>query len=471
MGARLVTRRCLALAFGILTGCAGPTDVLVIRGVTVIDGTGALPQSDMTVVVENGRIAAVGGADDVRIGGTARVVDGRGKYIIPGLWDMHVHLRDLGGTLPLFVVNGVTTVRDMGSVLEETVALREAVDRGAIPGPRILTSGMAVESRKWVAQYVELMRELGTPQDEIDDFLRSRILVGDTLEARAVVDSLRAGGADFIKIRHAESPEVFAALATAAREAGTHLAGHYVWILGLGESAALGQRSIEHNVLPGFDRRSAEEQQAIFDELRRSGTHLVPTLVTNVAETLPLDSVRRVVEDRDGRIDPRNRYVSRAIRRSWTEAVELNARDSERPPPEVIRQMMDGSNAFLRDARAAGVGVLAGTDVPTTGTFIGFSLHDELEALVEVFGMTPMEVLRSATALPAAFMGLEASVGTIEPGKLADLVLLGADPLADIANTRRIELVIAQGRVYDRPGRDRLLRSIAASVATPDEER
>jgi imidazolonepropionase-like amidohydrolase len=466
-----MTRRCLALAVGTLIGCAGPADVLVIRDVTVIDGTGALPMSDMTVVVEDGRITAVGASDDVRIGGTARVVDGRGKYLIPGLWDMHVHLRDLDGTLPLFVVNGVTTVRDMGSVLEETVALREAVDRGAIPGPRILTSGMAVESRKWVTQYVALRRELGATQDEIDDFLRTRILVGDTLEARAVVDSLLAGGADFIKIRHAESPEVFAALGTAAREAGTHLAGHYVWIIGLGESATLGQRSIEHNVLPGFDRRSAEEQQAIFEELRRSGTQLVPTLVTNVAETIPVDSVRRIAEDRDGRIDPRNRYVSHGIRRSWTAAAELNARDSERPPPEVIRQMMDGSNAFLREARAAGVGMLAGTDAPTTGTYFGFSLHDELEALVQVFGMTPMEALRSATALPAAFMGVEASVGTVAPGKRADLVLLDADPLADIANTRRITLVIAEGRVYDRSRLDELLRSIAASIETPEDER
>ncbi len=127
-------------------------------------------------------------------------------------------------------------------------------------------------------------------------------------------------------------------------------------------------------------------------------------------------------EDADGSIDPRNRYVSGKIRRGWIETVAMNAADEERPPPEVIQQMITSSNQFLNEAREAGVKMLAGTDVPTTGTFLGFSLHDELALLVETYGMTPMEALRSATAVPAAFMGMDAEVGTIEVGKRADLV-------------------------------------------------
>jgi len=463
-------RRFLILGAVALIGCTEAEDVLVIRDVTVIDGTGSRPQGGMTVVVAQGRISAIGAADFVRYPRSARRIDGTGKYLIPGLWDMHVHLRDLEGTLPLFVVNGVTSVRDMGSVLEETVALRAQVEAGTVVGPRILTSGPAVESASWMAQYVELMRAQGADEGKVAAFLRTRIIVGDTLAARAAVDSLTAQGADFIKIRHAESPAVFAALGAAAAAAGTHLAGHYVWILGLGESAALGQRSIEHNVLPGFNGRSPEQQQAIFDALRRHGTHLVPTLVTNAAETMPLDDVRALAEDRRGTIDSRNRYVSGAIRRSWLETVELNARDAERPPPEIIRQMMAGSNAFLREAQRAGVTMLAGTDVPTTGTFLGFSLHDELALLVATYGLTPMEALRSATALPAAFMGLDATVGTIAVGKRADLVLLDADPLAAIGNTRRIDVVIAHGRLFDRATREQMLRDIAARMAARDSE-
>ena len=460
----------VSLAIALSFGCDGQQDALVIRNVTVIDGTGAGPEPDMTVVIERRRIRTVGTEGSVRYPSSARVIDGTGKYLVPGLWDMHVHLRDLDGTLPLFIINGVTTVRDMGSELEKTVALREQVEAGALVGPRIRTSGMMVESSSWVAQYVDLMREQGADEQAVEEFLRTRIMVGDPQEAAAVVDSLTALGADFIKIRHAESPEVFAAIADAAADAGTHLVGHYVWILSLEESADAGQRSIEHNVLPGFNERTPEQKRDIFDALLRNDTHLVPTLVTNSAETLPFENVLAIVEDTEGALDSRNRYVSRAIRQRWIETVAVNSADTERPPPEVIQQMMTGSNQFLAEARSAGVKMMAGTDVPTTGTFFGFSLHDELALLVGTYGMTPMEALRSATAIPAVFMGMDAEVGTIEAGKWADLVLLDADPLADIRNTRRIDTVIADGRVYDSATRERLLSEIEAVVAATGAE-
>ena len=456
----------LILGLAVSSGCTADPEFLAIRNVTVIDGTGAGPKTGMTVVIAQSQISAIGTDGSVDYPSSARVIDGTGKYLIPGLWDMHVHLRDLGETLPLFVINGVTTVRDMGSEVQKTVVLRQQIEAGVLVGPRIKTSGMMVESSSWVAQYVDLMRDQGACDQEVEEFLRTRILVGDPDRARVIVDSLTALGADFIKIRHAESPEVFAAIAEAATDAGTHLVGHYVWILSLEETADGGQRSIEHNILPGFNERSPEQKREIFDALLRNDTHLVPTLVTNAAETQPIETVGAIVEDAEGSIDVRNRYVSRKIRRGWIETVELNAADEERPPPEVIRQMMASSNQFLDEARLAGVKMMAGTDVPTTGTYFGFSLHDELTLLVETFGMTPMEALRSATAVPATFMGLDAEVGTIVVGKRADLVLLDADPLADIRNTRRIDTVISHGRVFDRETRERLLEEIEASIAS-----
>ena len=456
----------LIVGLAVSSGCTADAEVLVIRDVTVIDGTGAAPETGMTVVIAQSQISAIGTEGSVDYPSSARVIDGTGKYLIPGLWDMHVHLRDLEGTLPLFIVNGVTTVRDMGSQLEKTVALREQIEAGVLVGPRIKTSGMMVESSSWVAQYVELMREQGTNERKVEEFLQTRILVGDPAQARAIVDSLTALGADFIKIRHAESPEVFAAIAEAAVAAGTDLVGHYVWILSLEESADGGQRSIEHNILPGFNDRSPEQKREIFDALLRNDTHLVPTLVTNTAETQSFETVNAIVEDTGGAIDARNRYVPGKIRRGWIETVAMNAADEERPPPEVIQQMIASSNQFLDEARLAGVKMMAGTDVPTTGTFFGFSLHDELALLVETYGMTPMEALRSATAVPAAFMGMAAEVGTIEVGRRADLVLLDADPLANIGNTRRIDTVIATGRVYDRETRELQLNEIEASIAS-----
>jgi len=438
---------------------------VVIRNVTVIDGTGSDPQTSMTVVIEESKISAIDKEGSIEPASSARVIDGTGKYLIPGLWDMHVHLRDLDGTLPLFIVNGVTTVRDMGSELKKTVELREQIDAGKLVGPRIKTSGMMIESSSWMAQYIELMHEQGADQKAVEKFLRTRIMVGDPREAREAVNSLIALGADFIKIRHAESPEVFAAIAEAAENAGTHLVGHYVWILSLDECANGGQRSIEHNIFPGFNEKTFEQKQEIFDALLRNDTHLVPTLVTNAMETLPLEKVRAIIGDTIGDIDSRNRYVSREIRQSWHETVELNAADKERPPPESIAQMIDSSNQFLSEARRAGVKMMAGTDTPTTGTFFGFSLHDELALLVETYGMTPMEALRSATALPAAFMGKDSEVGTIEVGKRADLVLLDANPLVDVTNTRQIHTVIAHGRVFDRATLEQLLHKISRECA------
>jgi len=436
----------------------------VIRDVTVIDGTGAAAQPGMTVVIQEGRISEVGAAASVRYPSSAEVIDGAGKYLIPGLWDSHVHLRDLEGTLPLFIVNGVTTVRDMGSQLPNTLALRARIESGDLVGPRIKTSGPIVESASWLGQYVDLMRAQGADEEGVQKFLSTRIAVADTVQARQVVDSLIAEGADFIKIRHAESPEVFATVGAAAAEAGTHLAGHYVWILSLEASADGGQRTVEHNIFPGFVSRTPAQKREIFDALLRNEVYLTPTLVTNAMQTAPFERAGALAADSAGVIDPRNRYVSGAIRASWIETVEMNAADEERPPPGVIAQMIAGSNRFIVEAREAGVRILAGTDSPTTGTFFGFSLHDELALLVSTYGMTPMEALRSATALPAELMGLSEELGTIEAGKRADLVLLDADPLEDIENTKQIDAVIAGGRVFDRAERETMLNQIEEHV-------
>ena len=460
----------LTLAVSLWLGCAQPPDLVVIRDVTVIDGTGAAPRSGMSVVVEGRRITAIAGVDSVRYPTTARVIDGTGKYLIPGLWDMHVHLRDLDGTLPLFVVNGVTAVRDMGSDLANTLTTRRRIEAGEVVGPRIWTAGLAVESRSWLTQYVDLMREQGADEAKVAQFLRTRIAAGDTAEAQAVVDSLVALGADFIKVRHAESPAVLKALGAAASEAGVRLVGHYVWVTSLEVSARAGQRSIEHNILPGFKQKSPEEKHGIFAALLEHDTRLTPTLVTNESQTMSFDRLLALAEDRAGSIDYRNRYVSRSIRESWLETIEMNAADDERPPPEIIQQMIDDSNAFLREARAAGVKMLAGTDVPTTVTFVGFSLHDELELLVDTYGLSPMEALQSATADAAAFLDMDEDVGTIAEGKRADLILLDANPLANIANTRRIDTVIADGRVFDRAAREQLLFEIESAVAAAQAE-
>jgi imidazolonepropionase-like amidohydrolase len=462
------TRRWLWLLWAgalFVAACEEGPPAVVISNTTVIDGSGGPPRSGMTVVIEGDRIRAVEPAGPFRFPRPARVIDGTDKYLIPGLWDMHVHLRDTEGTLPLFLVNGVTSVRDMGSDVQTTRTLKTQIEAGLMIGPRILTPGLMLESSEWLAQYVDLMRKQGYP-DEVEAFVRTRISASSPAEGVAAVDSLVALGVDFLKIRHAASRETYLAIADAAAGHGLKLTGHYLWIVSLIETAEAGQRSVEHNIFPGFNERSAEEKQEIFKALVTNDTHLVPTLVAGQKEARGAEFVRAIVDEVEGTVDPRNRYVAGAIRESWRTTRAMNEKDEGRPPDEVIRGMVEASNQFLRQAHEAGVKIMAGTDAPTTATYFGFSLHDELALLVDTFGFTPMEALRSATAIPAVFMGLEGERGTIEPDRLADLVLLEADPLVDIANSRRIDTVIMDGRVIDSATRLEILGDIEASISS-----
>jgi imidazolonepropionase-like amidohydrolase len=199
---RIVAPVVLLTSVALSVGCGRSGDTLVIRNATIIDGTGTAPRPRMTVIVERGRISEIGEAGRSRHPRSARVIDGTGKYLIPGLWDMHVHLRDLEGTLPLFVVNGVTSVRDMGSDFETTAALREQVESGVVWGPRIKTPGRMLESAAWLDQYVDLLRNQGF-EEQAESFLQRRIRTDNPTESVQVVETLAASGVDFVKIRHA----------------------------------------------------------------------------------------------------------------------------------------------------------------------------------------------------------------------------------------------------------------------------
>ena len=156
------------------------------------------------------------------------------------------------------------------------------------------------------------------------------------------------------------------------------------------------------------------------------------------------------IKDEEGEVDFRNIYVEPSIRKNWLETHHLNQLDKERPPVKIIKNMLDESNEFLREAYHSGVFFMAGTDAPVTSIFNGFSLHDELKLLVEKLGLSPFEALQSATIIPAKFMNMDADLGSIEKGKLADLVLLDENPLIDITNTRKINNIIYDGKLINR---------------------
>lgn len=423
---------------------------LAITHVTVIDGTDSMPRYDQTVVVRGNRIVSVAPSAMARIPPGARVVEGSGKYLIPGLWDMHVHTTVVRGrdVLPLYVANGVTGVRDMAGDWDTLTAWRRDIAQGRLVGPRIVASG---------------------PYLEGDLIPIPHILARTPDEARAAVDSLVRMGVDFVKVHGRLTPETYYAIARRARERGIPFTGHVPRTVGAGNASDSGQRSIEHlltipvdctpaesvalrprfTVQAALGRCSSEDVAPLYARFVRNGTWVTPTFTAQYeiaawpSRALPGDSLAHYLPD------SLRRYV----------AAIFPMPDSIPPgADEVGYAVLAKRIAQVAAMHRAGVRILAGTDAPLRNSPPGFGLHEELTLLARG-GLSPIDILRAATLEPARYLGALDSLGTIEPGKLADLVLLDANPLTDIRNTRRIAAVIANGQLFDAKDRDRLLRS------------
>jgi imidazolonepropionase-like amidohydrolase len=455
----------LSLAACCLTACvAGPrqpdtpvTDdrPFAFTHVSIVDGTSPTPRADRTVVIRGNRIVAEGPADSARIPAGARVVDGRGKFLIPGLWDMHVHTVMPGGreVLALYIANGVTGVRDMAGDWATLIAWRREIARGFLVGPRIIASG---------------------PYLEGGDVPIPHLLVKTPADAHPAVDSLVRLGVDFVKVHSQLTRESYFAIARAARARRISFGGHVPRTVGAADASDSGQRSIEHlltipnqctpqdsaALLPRFTvqaalgRCSSEDLAPLFARFVRNDTWIVPTLSAQLEialwpkRELPGDTVARYLPD------SLKRYVA-----------EIFPMVPDVPPnADVVgRALFAKRLAIVGAMHRAGVHILPGTDAPLRNSPPGFGLHGELSNLV-LSGLSPFAVLRAATIEAARFLGMEDSLGTVQAGKLADLVLLEGDPLSDIHNARRTVMVVANGRVYDvrRDAAGRLVRAVRA---------
>ena len=456
MPARLTT----ALAWVVLSGAAaacmparpGQEGSLAIRNVTVIPMTGPDAVPSQTVVVRDGRIAQIGDVREVRIPASATVIDGTGKYLIPGLFEMHAHTsKTRASALGLYVVHGVTTIRDQGSEHAEVLRWRREIRAGTRVGPRMLIAGPYLESLR----NIERMRR-DPPESRVEPFERARVPVGSPADARRVIDSLARLELDHFKVRTVQDRETYLALAAAAHAHGKRLVGHVTF-----SSPALfleaGQDGIDHGFPIGIDSLPREERMAFWRELAARDVGVVPTLVTATESVFrPLEYYQRLVSDSTAAVHPLRPYLSAFTILDWREQVEEVTPQRrayfERYWPIALKHM--------REMREAGVRLMAGSDVAVLNIFPGASLHEELRLFVDSVGMTPMEALASGTRQPAEWLRLGDSVGTIEARKVADLVLLDANPLQDIANTRRIAAVVLRGRLFQRRDLDALLASV-----------
>jgi imidazolonepropionase-like amidohydrolase len=464
----------LGVIFGLLPIHARPAQQktaatpIVITHVTVINPGTSSVLPNRTVVIIGDRIASLSDAATFQTPKNARVIDATGKFLIPGLWDMHVHSafgdwfpggRDI--ILPLFIANGVIGVRDMGGDLPALQQWRKEIADSRIIGPRMLISGPMLDG------YLP------------DGKLRfpSSIPITTPASAAAAVDTLKAHGVDFIKVQSVISHDAYLAAAAQAHKQGLPIVGHVPDKVRIKEVVEAGQKSIEH-LMGIFEGCSTEEDKFIKGEgnlkllLTTQDQHRCDALVQLLAHsqtwqvpTLAWQRGGTFLDQLDWKHQPLDKYVPA----HWRDVTWRRFNDQMMPDllhdPLPLRQDYFARNLQMVGAlHHAGVLFLAGTDTaPGIYVMPGFSLHDELANFVEA-GFTPMEALQTATSNPAKFLGTEANSGSVEPGKIADLVLLRENPIEEIQNTRKIELVVAAGRLFDRAALDQLLMKVEATA-------
>jgi len=443
---------------------------LVFTNVNVVDTRNGRILPGMTVVVRSGQIHGVARFGLIAETHNVRMINAAGQYMIPGLWDMDVHTAGTSGTAwdekiiyPLYVANGVTGVRDMGGDPDLLERRRQRVEDGALPGPRILFASQFLSGGESNTQTVTVK----SPE-----------------EAREAIAQLKRRGVSLVTIRSDISRDSYFALADEAAKLKIQFEGPVPDSISAAEASAAGQRTIER--LSGIPLACSSKEEALrqrgsqaladqdvaphvsvatlamatydpekawnlFVNLSNNNTWQVPALVWS--------QTMAGMRDTNVTADPRLKYVPISVRRQW-ELERLRPRTSL---PEVLRLAKNQSARELELVdimRRAGVQFMAGSDGPAPYIVPGFSLHAELEWLVKS-GFSPTQALQSATFNPALFLAKLDKFGVVETGRMADLVLLEANPLEDIRNTRKIAAVVVAGKYYSRQELDKMLARVA----------
>lgn len=441
--------RLLVAAFsGVLAvHCARPVDtrLLAITDVAIVDVDAGVVRHGQTLLVAGDSIAEVGTAGAVTVPSSAQRLDGRGRFVVPGLWDMHTHAHRDGRErwhYPAYLAHGVTGIRDAGTYADS--AARRSPRRPDALAPTV-----------WWGS---------PPLDGVPAVLPFGVPIASPDEARAAARRFHAQGYDFLKVYDRLDPASYRALAAEAQALGIALEGHVPLRLSPREIALAGQRTIEHltlvleSCIPGtlawvaadpsrdamalladgrlaasLARYDASTCRALFDTLARAGVWQVPTLVQLRGAFLEASDPVTA--------DSRLRFVPTSVREAWVSSRDDWSTAERRAGWAVYRRQV----ALVGELHRAGVPLLAGTDASDEPWVIpGASLHDELALFVEA-GLSPLEAIRTATSAPARYRGEKGPL--LAPGRRADLVLLADDPTADISALRRIENVVLGGRL------------------------
>jgi len=375
-----------------------------------------------------------------------------------------VHFMNAGVTaLPLLVAHGVTSVREMGGFLDSTRAWQARMRAGTLVGPRIVTPGPILESPAYLRNVRE--RDARLSGRLAPRVLPYRVGIADGDDARRVMDSLKMLGVDFVKFRSVASPAAYYAILREAKRVGLLVAGHQPSPVSLAAASDSGQRDVEHGFFPASSRLAEAERESLYARFARNGTWYTPTLVVSRAVLLSGDSANALVfGPRATDVDERVRYASPWLLGWWRMQIDERMADTSSARRRVFEDAYASSLRDVRRMHEVGVNIVAGTDAGSVLVYPGFSLHEEVELLANDAGVGARAALWSATVGPARLHGLEQRLGAIAAGKIADIVLLDASPIADIRSTRRIFAVVQGGRVFDRAALDELLRRVRQDV-------
>ncbi len=460
-------------------GSRADAEQIAIVDVNVVDVEAGTVLSGRTILLENGLIEAVLTSEEAKSKPpkAERTIAGTGKFVIPGLWDMHVHSGD-ETSFPLFLANGVTGVRvmwgnpSMGGYTTPHYALRKKVQEGKLLGPRLVVASNIMDGPNAIWP--------------------GSLAIKDEAQARDEVRKAKEKGADFIKVYSNLGETEYLAIADEAKKLGIPFAGHVPDLVSPSQASDLGQKTFEHlyqlplgcsgkeaellaqrkegvrsaksaaehralsrsqeaAILESYDQAKAE---ALFAKLKANQTYQCPTLTV-------LRAIGKL-DDPAFTNDPRLKYMNPFVRISWSPKNDFRLKNMKPKDFERQRETFKKALELVAALNKAGVPILAGTDEMNPYCFPGFSLHDELALMVDA-GLSSAEALRTATINPARFLGKQAQMGTVSPGKAGDLVLLDANPLEDVKNTTKIHAVAVRGKILDRAELDRMLAKVEAT--------
>lgn len=436
---------------------------LIIKDVNIVDVEKGKIISHVNVFIDSNRISKITGGI-LHPSDRSTIISGTGKYLIPGLWDMHTHNWNSEQFFPLLLANGVTGVRDMFTDWEDVVRWRKEIAEGKYDGPVIYACGPIVDGPQPVWP--------------------GSVAVKDAEQGRRAVDSLKNMGADFIKVYTLLPRAAYFAIADECKKQNIPFAGHVPDQVGMIEAAKAGQKSQEH--LYGFLVMASDSGEYIlkfwkgeikdsvladrtaqarcllrtfnWDRLRKGISELAK-YHTWICPTLTVNRSIAHLDDSVFIKDDRLQYMGTFVRSFWNPKNDFRFKDKPADYFNLSRQNFALKAQMIPLLQKAGVPLLAGTDYPNPYCFPGFSLHDELQLMTDA-GLSPAQALQTATINPARFFNITRDYGTIATGKIANLVLLDDNPLKNISNTKKIYAVIIRGKLLDRKKLDEMLETV-----------